>query len=66
VAAVARALGLESPQVATMGGAITHLKGLRQAFVEALSRELPRARLQEPAGDACSGALAMAGELVEE
>ncbi len=64
VAGVARALGLEAPAVAALGGAITHLQALRQAFEEALNRELPGARLQEPAGDACSGALAMAGELV--
>ena len=66
VAAVARALGLESPQVAAMGGAITHLEGLRQAFKVALSRELSGATLEKPAGDACSGALAMAGELAGE
>jgi len=64
VAGVARALGLEAPPVAALGGAITHLQGLQKAFEEALSLELPAARLQEPAGDACSGALALAGELV--
>ena len=64
VAGVARGLQLAAPPVATLGGAITHLLGLRQAFVEALNRELPGARLQEPAGDACSGALSMAQELV--
>ncbi|MEI6032572.1 MAG: BadF/BadG/BcrA/BcrD ATPase family protein, partial [Synechococcaceae cyanobacterium ELA739] len=53
VAGVARALGLEAPPVAALGGAITHLQGLQKAFTEALSQELPGARLQEPAGDAC-------------
>ena len=64
VAGVARALELDAPAVAALGGAITHLEGLRQAFREALNRQLPGAWLQEPAGDACSGALAMAKELV--
>ncbi len=62
VAAVARALGLTTPPVAALGGAITHLAGLRQNFREALHQQLPGARLQEPAGDACHGALAMARE----
>ena len=64
VAGVAWALELSAPPVATLGGAITHLEGLRQAFQESLNRQLPGARLQAPVGDACSGALAMAGELV--
>jgi len=64
VAGVAMALGLEAPAVAALGGAITHLQGLHQALLLSLSQQLPGARLQEPAGDACSGALAMAGELL--
>ncbi|MFZ0409399.1 MAG: BadF/BadG/BcrA/BcrD ATPase family protein [Cyanobium sp.] len=66
VAGVARVLGLATPPVAALGGAITHLEGLRQAFDESLNQQLPGAQLQEPAGDACSGALAMARELVGE
>ena len=63
VAGVARTLGLSAPPVAALGGAITHLEGLRQAFRESLSQQLPGARLQVPVGDGCSGALAMAREL---
>jgi glucosamine kinase len=63
VASVARTLGLSTPPVAALGGAITHLERLRQAFQASLSRQLPGARLQVPVGDGCSGALAMAREL---
>lgn len=62
VAGVARALGLTTPPVAALGGAISHLEGLRQSFRDALHQELPGARLQAPQGDACQGALAMARE----
>ena len=64
VAGVARALELDAPAVAALGGAITHLEGLRQDFQESLNQQLPGAWLQAPVGDACSGALAMARELV--
>ncbi len=64
VAGVARALELDAPAVAALGGAITHLKELHQAFQVALNQQLPGAWLQAPVGDACSGALAMARELV--
>ncbi|MCX5947728.1 MAG: N-acetylglucosamine kinase, partial [Cyanobacteria bacterium] len=64
VAGVARALGLSAPPVATLGGAITHLEELRQSFRASLNLQVPKARLQEPVGDGCSGALAVARELV--
>ena len=64
VAGVARALDLEAPPVAALGGAITHLVLFRDQFRQALAQRLPGACLQEPAGDAASGALAIARELV--
>lgn len=64
VAGVARSLALEAPPVTALGGAITHLQELRRAFQNSLNQQLPGAKLQEPAGDACSGALALAQELL--
>jgi N-acetylglucosamine kinase-like BadF-type ATPase len=63
VAAVARALALPDPPVCGLGGALTHLEGLRAAFQQSLAERLPAARLAPPAGDACDGALALAAEL---
>ncbi len=63
VAAVAHALHLSAPPVCGLGGALTHLAGLSQAFDEHLAERLPGARLVAPAGDACDGALALAAEL---
>jgi glucosamine kinase len=63
VAAVARALALTEPPVCGLGGALTHLEGLGQAFRRSLGDRLPGARLVAPAGDACDGALALAAEL---
>lgn len=62
---VAQALQLQAPPVATLGGAITHLHIFRSLFRGVLLRGCPEARLQAPAGDAASGALAMARELLE-
>jgi hypothetical protein len=63
VAAVAQALRLQEPPVCGLGGALTHLTGLAQAFRDHLAQRLPGARLVAPAGDACDGALALAAEL---
>ncbi len=63
VAAVAHALHLSEPPVCGLGGALTHLEGLGQAFRDTLAQRLPSARLVAPAGDACDGALALAAEL---
>ena len=63
VAAVAQALHLQEPPVCGLGGALTHLAGLGQAFREQLARRRPGAWLVAPAGDACDGALALAAEL---
>jgi N-acetylglucosamine kinase-like BadF-type ATPase len=60
VAGVAQALALEAPPVAALGGAITHLALFRRQFQEALAVRLPAAQLRQPAGDAASGALAIA------
>jgi len=62
VATVARELGLAQPAVCGSGGALRHLQQLRAAFSSALQRQAPGARLVEPAGDACAGALALAAQ----
>ncbi|MFM7086619.1 MAG: BadF/BadG/BcrA/BcrD ATPase family protein [Cyanobium sp.] len=62
---VARALQLQAPQVAAQGGAITHLQIFRALFQEELLQRFPQAALVKAAGDAASGALAIARELVE-
>ena len=63
VSAVARALQLEAPPLATLGGAITHLPTFRSLFLDELQGCLPGVVPQPPAGDASSGALAIAREL---
>jgi N-acetylglucosamine kinase-like BadF-type ATPase len=65
VAAVARALDLVAPPVAALGGAIRHLPVFRRQFEQALAERLPGACLGAPAGDAASGALAIARGLAE-
>ena len=64
VVAVAARLELSAPPVCTLGGAITHLDCLREAFGSALARALPGARWLPPQGDGCAGALALAAGLV--
>ena len=63
VVAVANRLDLPSPPVCTLGGAILHLACFREAFGTALAVALPSGRWQDPAGDGCAGALAMAAAL---
>ncbi|MFM7313102.1 MAG: BadF/BadG/BcrA/BcrD ATPase family protein [Cyanobium sp.] len=65
VCGVARGLQLDAPAVATLGGAITHLQVFRGLFCERLRGFLPEARLQAPAGDATSGALAIAAAVLD-
>jgi glucosamine kinase len=65
VSGVAQALQLQAPPVAALGGAITHLHIFRSLFRGVLLRCHPEARLQAPAGDAASGALAIARELLD-
>jgi phenylacetic acid degradation operon negative regulatory protein len=65
VAAVAAALELSQPPVCAMGGALTHLGGLRQRFGVALGRRLGQARLVGARGDACQGALLVAAERLQ-
>jgi N-acetylglucosamine kinase-like BadF-type ATPase len=63
VQAVANQLDLETPAVCAVGGAAVHLAALRSCFAAALQRRCPEARLQQPAGDACAGALTLAAQL---
>ncbi|MFM9047174.1 MAG: BadF/BadG/BcrA/BcrD ATPase family protein [Cyanobium sp.] len=64
VVAVARHLALPAPAVCTLGGAITHLGCLRDAFGGALKDSLPHSRWQDPAGDGCAGAIALAAAVM--
>jgi len=64
VGAIATHLALPTPTVCTLGGAITHLEGLREAFGQALATALPRSPWIDPAGDGCDGALTLAAALV--
>jgi glucosamine kinase len=63
---VARQLQLSAPAVCGVGGALLHLQALQQAFCTALRQRLPQARLQDPAGDACSGALSLAAAALRQ
>jgi glucosamine kinase len=65
VAGVAQALELEAPAVCGVGGALTHLAGLRQAFATALECRWPQAQLCAPAGDALTGALNLAAARIQ-
>ncbi len=65
VVTIASRLELRAPAVCTLGGAITHLGGFREAFGRALAGALPAATWQPPAGDGCAGAVAMAAALVD-
>jgi N-acetylglucosamine kinase-like BadF-type ATPase len=62
VTAIARELALAEPAVCGVGGALAHLHQLQRAFAAALEEHCPGARLQQPAGDACDGALALAAQ----
>jgi len=63
VAGVSQALSLEAPAVCAVGGAVEHLRPLRSGLESALAAQVPGARLQQPQGDACDGALALAAVL---
>jgi len=64
VHSVAKHLQLVQPAVCGVGGALRHLPQLHQGFQADLQQRLPAATLQEPAGDACSGALSLAAQAV--
>ncbi|MCP9840632.1 N-acetylglucosamine kinase [Synechococcus sp. J7-Johnson] len=66
VAGVARTLGLEDGDVCGLGGALVHLSRLSSAYQRRLKLVLPQARLVHPRGDACQGALQLAGHLLEK
>jgi len=65
VAGVAAALALEAPPVAALGGAISHLPTFRLLFDRAVAERLPRSSRVLPAGDAASGALALARQQLQ-
>lgn len=65
VGGVAKALKLEAPPVCAVGGAVAHLAPLRNGLADALAAQLPGAQLVAPAGDACTGALALAAGSVD-
>jgi phenylacetic acid degradation operon negative regulatory protein len=60
VVTISQRLQLEAPPVWPMGGALEHLQLLRARLAIALESRCPGAQLRTPAGDACSGALALA------
>jgi N-acetylglucosamine kinase-like BadF-type ATPase len=62
VTAVAHQLDLRAPAVCAVGGAIVHLASLRHRFEATLQQHCPGARLQQPTGDACDGALTLAAQ----
>ena len=62
VQTIAQALHLEQPGVCGVGGALRHLRSLQAAFAAALQARIEGARLQQPAGDACEGALSLAAQ----
>jgi phenylacetic acid degradation operon negative regulatory protein len=59
---IAMRLELQEPAVCGVGGALVHLRSLHEAFSEVLQQHLPGAQQQEPAGDACAGALTLAAQ----
>ena len=63
VQSVAAQLHLPAPAVCGVGGALRHLQQLQMHFRTALEQRLPAATLQQPAGDACSGALSLAAQV---
>jgi len=60
VGTISQRLQLEAPPVWPMGGALEHLHLLRARLAAAMERRCPGAQLLVPAGDACSGAVALA------
>jgi glucosamine kinase len=61
---VSGALGLEKPLICPVGGAMDHLPALREGLEQALDTLCPEAIVEAPQADACSGALALAAELM--
>ncbi len=66
VAGVARTLGLEDGEVCGLGGALHHLGRFTAAYRRSLKLVLPQARMLPPRGDACQGALQLAGHLLDQ
>ncbi len=59
---IAQTLELAQPAVCGVGGALRHLSALQVAFAAGLRSQLPGVQLQDPAGDACAGALSLAAQ----
>ncbi len=64
VEGVATALEMQKVPLCCFGGAIEHLAPLQASFHAVLQQRLPSCNLQKPLGDACHGALQLAGELL--
>ena len=63
-ATIATRLQLIAPPIWPSGGALQHLSLLRDGLVQTLALQCPGAQLEQPAGDACDGALRLAQALV--
>jgi len=61
---IAARLQLVAPPIWAAGGALEHLELLRQGLADTLALHCPGARLEQPAGDGCDGALQLARALI--
>ena len=66
VEAVAGKLGLESTEVAMMGGRLEHDTFLRAGFIRVMDSRFPAIECIAPKKDACAGAVMMAKEMLKE
>lgn len=65
VTAAAERLGLETGEIALLGGLLDHDERLREAFMADLARKAPGLRCVEPRQDAAAGAAMMALNLLD-
>jgi N-acetylglucosamine kinase-like BadF-type ATPase len=61
---IAARLQLVAPPIWAAGGAVEHLELLRQGLADTLALHCLGARLEQPAGDGCDGALQLARALI--
>jgi glucosamine kinase len=61
---VSGALGLHRPVICPVGGAVEHIEALREGLEQTLKALCPEAVVEAPLADACSGALALAADLI--
>ena len=66
VEAVAGKLGLESTEVAMLGGMLEHDTFLRAGFIRVMDSRFPAIECIAPKKDACAGAVMMAKEMLKE